>query len=450
MVSVGTTGTSPNQFIMAKEDKLFRFEQDEWVLVTQALPQSLLTGAGSVANYLGSVYITSEDCDINVYDGLTYNVLATDFGTALRGRVILTFNNRLVLVKTAENASFFPQRVRWCANGQVTNWDPALTDGAGFLEVVENSSFPLTSGITMNGRCFLTKEREIIELLPTGNSTPAFRHEVRVTGIGTIFPYSWGVAEYFAFFVGPDSVYRWDGSNHQDIGQPIRKTLFEQIGPYSPGSTVRFIGTVCHSTSEYFLTTRPDDLTEGLVFIYDYKRDRWYTDKYPNKVRAICEYRPVFDDETFTSQDVVVFSNDESGEEAGTTFLDSTVTIGDRTFDQLDPVPIFTSFETKDYLAFAFTSEGKRPALDAVNILHRVMLQTKSPGQDFFVEVSTDEGVSWSSVQVTANEFGIIMGDFVLPFQTIRFRIRSAMARFFYVRGVMSYDWKPGGASVRG
>jgi hypothetical protein len=158
----------------------------------------------------------------------------------------------------------------------------------------------------------------------------------------------------------------------------------------------------------------------------------------------------VFDDETFTSQDVVVFSNDESGEEAGTTFLDSTVTIGDRTFDQLDPVPIFTSFETKDYLAFAFTSEGKRPALDAVNILHRVMLQTKSPGQDFFVEVSTDEGVSWSSVQVTANEFGIIMGDFVLPFQTIRFRIRSAMARFFYVRGVMSYDWKPGGASVRG
>lgn len=60
-------------------------------------------------------------------DGDTNNELTTCL-------IVIPFKERLVLFRTIEDGTVCPNRARWCAAGDPTNWDDTITNGGGYAD----------------------------------------------------------------------------------------------------------------------------------------------------------------------------------------------------------------------------------------------------------------------------------------------------------------------------
>lgn len=429
----------------------------------------------SFANTLSGLFWVSWNQRIRFYDGSVASTLLNDFDVNMTGMVLLSFANRLILVRTRELGMDHPTRVRWCADGQITAWDPATNRGAGFLEVVESSLNPLTGGFVLGDKCFLTKEREILPLVSTGD----FRSPLRVggpvvPGIGMIAPHSWAAGEFFGFFLGPNSVYKFDGASIEDVGEGdnwgVKSFLAgraEMREPPIRGRLQAVQGVLHARDTEYWLLLPPpfgSQETGAVVMIYDYRRKRWYKDVYDgHMVDCMAEFRPAELD-LFVSitlgwvqgRDSILHEVTDGIHNA--TVLEDFTRFSDSTINGTDREPIDGYFETRDFYAKEFSAGQTVPSSTRMNGNCRVAFKGP-PGEKAFVGVSTDMGETWSEQEVTVTASGTAQAWFIRPFQTVRFRFRhhemdenpglGHRADPVIWRGGISYDWKPAGVVIQ-
>lgn len=255
-----------------------------------------LDGARQILNTLGKIIImpgapTPADMllrRIVVFDPLEAapnDVLALVGGNSINAEVAVTFANRLILIHTYEPNDTPPEspypekptRVRWCANGLIDVWDPTVDSGAGYLEVIETSQYPLTTGFTIGERCFLAKANEILELINTGytgSNGATFRVESRISSIGVVAPFGVAVSAGGAFFVGRDHiVYAFDGANIKAIGDPVREYIAEMLDETSYQSLRNFNVFCKEDQNEIWFTSKTVD--QKRILCYDWQRDSW-------------------------------------------------------------------------------------------------------------------------------------------------------------------------------
>src|SRR5713101_146571 len=187
--------------------------------------------------------------NIKVYDGTA----APTQLVAIAAPTLLAFNNRVLALNPTEVDGLHNARVRWSVNGVITEWTGL---GSGFLEVIQTGDAPLTGGFVLGNQCMLTKERELIELVATGDAASPFAEAssrgggAHVAGTGMIARYSPGLAEYLVFFLGPDDVYAWDGASLVPVGTRVYKTITSLVD-YTALTKVQ--GGVHTTDSEYWL-----------------------------------------------------------------------------------------------------------------------------------------------------------------------------------------------------
>lgn len=420
----------------------------------------------SIINTIGQVFWTSWNSQIRRYDGTNAAILVNDLDLSMTALALLSFADRIIAVRTREFNVPHPSRVRWCSNGEPTKWNEALNDGCGFLEIVENTNFPLTGGMVINNRCFITKEREIVELIFDPSPSRTFRQETRQQGIGMIAPHSWGSGDYFGFFLGPDSVYSWDGSSVKEIGRPVKKELFENLNmshTVLTSSLQSIQGQVFARSSEYWLL-----MPDGRVFIYDYRRDRWFRDDYENlgSINCMCELRPselrllpgpdpniedLIEHDTMMLNATVALPFFGGTLDVPCTYVQDSTRFSDQTADagsvDGDRLQFEVYFETRDVFGLDFQGGGAQSSVRKWNSLQRVEFKT-DPGARIAVGASSDLGETWTETEVVAGRDGTAIAHFIFPFQTCRFRLRSKSANErFRVRGAVAYAWKPAGGS---
>lgn len=420
----------------------------------------------TMTNTLSAVYITalSPGSRIRRWDGTTLTYLAEDLVDGgsnpvnLAALVLIAFADRIVAIRTMENNVEFPTRVRWCANGLETAWDLSH-DGAGFLDVRETSDKPLTGGFVLNGRAYVTRDREILELINTGNSQAIFQVQSRVQGKGMRAPYSWAAADYFGFLLGADNVYRWDGSNLTAVGDAVKETIFEgSLLPLSAapsGSTLLVRGVVHADRQEYWLLF--PGLTQRTIraFIYNWQHDQWYQDVFDplDAIDTIYSVDPQLLQPftTAPTREVMLLSerNSKSARIGGHVFLDPTA-VADTPNSSLTPptaFPIDSYVVTKDYNAKEMIANQAQSSVLKMNVLHQVRFQA-APNVEIEVGMSADRGDTWTTTFARANDNGMASAYFLEPYATVRFRFRNVGIGTWAIFGQVVYQWKPAGMNL--
>jgi hypothetical protein len=309
----------------------------------------------------------------------------------------------------------------------VTDWNGV---GSGSLEIIETSQAPLTGGFVLGDRAYLTKQRELIELIATGTLNPVFATKDIVSGMGLLAPHSVATAEQFAFWLGPDDVYMFDGSTLSPVGERVYHTICEFID-FQALSQIQ--GIVYTPDSQYWLVVPP------YIFIYDYRRDIWDWDDVQNFC-AIGVYNvsnPVFGPLNFygdidRSQFIVV-----GDPQCNTNRVDfqETSWLGN---------PIDSYFETKDYTAEELIKStlggGWHTTLWDLNSLREIRFQAPA-ANTVEVAVSVDRGTTWVDAQdVLVNDNGVGVAWFQRPFSMIRVRFRRYSTDSYEIRGGWGHD----------
>lgn len=384
----------------------------------------------SVVNTQDVVAWTRLGINIRQYDGSSFSNLITS-GTNHSAKFLVAFNDRIVSGHTNISGTVDPVMIRWPASGDVNDWS---TEGSGVLLIAETNNQPLTGGFVLGERCYLTKQREIIELIATGTTLPVFRQETRVFGTGMLGTHSWAAAEFAVFFLGPDDVYEFDGGRMRSLGSPIYNTMLPFIDYTTIGDLAQAI--IRPADSEYWL------LIEPYIFIYDFRRDRWFWDTREN-VKAIGSYTVG----TILTVDVDQSTFPVAGMQ-DTRTLRFTPTV--LSFDDND---IDSYIETRDYYSQQFTATADRvtvvDTLEKQNSM-KAFRFNGTPDTTFECAFSIDRGITWSPQFIQTNAQGLGVAYWMEPFQVIRFRVRSTGTNDFTIYGPMAYDYETAGIALPG
>lgn len=377
----------------------------------------------SIANTQDVVAWSNGTDNLRQYDGSTFGALVTS-GTNHAARTLLAFNDRIVTLYTRIGGTDHPTQMRWPVNGDVNDWAGI---GSGTLEIIETSNAPLTGGFVLGERAYATKQRELIEIIATGSLSPVFRQESKVRGMGCIAQYSIALGEYFAFFLGPDDVYQWDGQTLTATGAKIYQTL---TAPIDYQNTDQIQGAIFTTDAEYWLMVGTD------VFIYDYRRDRWFRDNWSNVAAiGLISVGTNFTIDVDASQFVVFGHND-----ARTIRVDKTV--GSFLDQDQDSYVVTRDFEAKQK-----GREESSPSLLWMNQLQQVNVRA-TPGTTLLLDASYDRGSTWESREVTIGDDGVGAAFFQLAFSTVRFRLRNVGTSAISWRGSIAYEWEEAGHNL--
>lgn len=384
----------------------------------------------SAVNTQDVVAWTRLGINIRQYDGSSFSNLITS-GTNHSAKFLVAFNDRIVSGHTNIAGVIDPVMIRWPVSGDVNNWSG---EGSGVLLIAETNNAPLTGGFVLGERCYLTKQRETIELIATGTTLPVFRQETRIFGTGMLGTHSWAAAEFAVYFLGPDDVYEFDGGRVRSLGSPIYNTMLPFIDYTTIGDLAQ--GIIRPADSEYWL------LIEPYIFIYDFKRDRWFWDTREN-VKAIGTYTVG----TILTTDVDQSTFPVAGMQ-DTRTLRFTPTV--LSFDTND---IDSYFETRDYYAQEFIQAADRTSvIDTLEKLNSCFAFrfNGTPDTTFEVATSVDRGITWVPQFVQTNATGLGIAHMIEPFQQIRFRVRSIGTQAFTVYGPMAFDYQSVGLALPG
>jgi len=372
----------------------------------------------------GAVAAWSQGKDnIRFFDGVTPFGALIAVGTNCAARSLVSFNNRIVAARPFFGGIDHKTQIRWSVNGDYGDWS---STGSGALEIVETSNQPLTAMFVNGNRCFISRAREMIELIATGSLSPVFIPEPRVPGVGFIATHSVASGDIYTFGLGPDEVYRFDGSQMIAVGGRAYNTITQLIGPnYENLDIVQ--ATVYEPDSQYWLVIPP------YIFIYDYRRDIWDWDD----ARAFEAIGRLY------IQDLVTGNINHS----------EFVVIGDASANtiRIDPstntylgTAIDSYFETKDFIAFALGGRSGTTvsvSYDRYNSCWRFWFRG-TPGQTYEIGISVDKGLTYPVLQlVTVNAAGVGIAFFDVPYNVVRFRVRSQPNFSYLVQGPLQYEW---------
>jgi hypothetical protein len=362
---------------------------------------------------------------------LTITPIPSDYA----GTHMIALQDRLLIGKTVEAGVVHPYRLRWCVNGNFQDWTGI---GSGFLDVTnEYPGRPILGLMPLTGKAYVSLDREILEIVPTGSPSPAFVLEKRILGTGMMAGNSWAATEYFGFFLGNDAqVYRWDGANLTTVSEPIHKTLTAALRtipategfPFNQRRVVQ--GAINLADQEYWLLI---DEGPDRMFIYDYRRDRWYRDH--------------FGDYTITA---IGAARRQAFSRYGTVFLghhDHTVAVvtPDTILHQSTNVTRYV--ETPDYTAQEIRAGQLIPTLGWRNTAYAFRFRWTG-GSSVEVGYSTNKGATWTTQNVTVDTSdGVCVVWILADFNQIRFRLKVTSGTFG-LSDLLSYDWEKNGVQL--
>jgi hypothetical protein len=450
---IGSTSDIVEQLLLFTYTKVYKRDSLGWSNLGESygpnhayVPPNYGGERFALVNYLNRLAWTILDytprVKVRLYDGASITSISPDYSS----RFMLGCNNRLVLAFTNEAGVLHRSRLRWCVNGDFTDWAGI---GSGFLDLDAPRSGTIIGTMQLGPRQWVCSERDIIELQATGSLSPVFQAGEPITGTIMWAPWTWAATEYFGFFVGTNDVYRWDGTTFTPLGLPVRKTLtaaVNDLGGFQPD----FQGAILDEDSEYWL-----NLGDGNVWVYDYRSNRWYHDAYPAFISTLARVRSAVATRAFGTssytQDIQAGHNELMNlvDSDAVTYLMYPTTAGHLAPAGFNANRIDRFVTTTDYQALDFVNGQPIPTNRFKNKLQAVRIRS---GASAVVEVgaSVDGGANWTTQTITCNGDGLGVAWFSLSHDKVRFRFRNnpAAPSPLSVIGSPNYEWSPAGVNL--
>jgi hypothetical protein len=347
-------------------------------------------------------------------------------------RFLEYFNGRVLLGNVTEGGTILANRLRWPYNGDFRKWNETQQLGAGFMDLNEEGAEAIRGVKALDDRCIVYKRNSIGDLTPTGTLSPTFIHQVRFRGVGVGAPGTLASSGTAHFFLADDqNVWMWDGNKPTPIGEPIH----EELKSLSYRSTFnQYFGFCSLSRYEYWLILCDSDRGSFDVFIYDYFRNYWTRDVFPN-IYTIGEIEvPLFE---YTWNTIPGVWTDWNIPWADLFAATTTEVIAGRT----DSV----TMDINETISWDYFSQGSIvdrvletedmyidtpwDNAQSVRLLLNYEYASKEP---FEVGVSFDRGKTWTTKQITPTTQGYSFVEFTKSGNVVRYRFRENNATGFF------------------
>lgn len=224
--------------------------------------------------------------------GLILNITA--LGLAPICKYVFELENYLIALYTFEQGSSFPQRLRWSAPGDVTNW---YSFAAG-VEDRLNDLGPLVGGVKLYQIGYLFFEFGIEQVVPTGIGTEPFEFvPISSRPKGCICPHSIAVyGDDLIAYVGKDNIYAFNGTQSTAIGDaPIqggrigaRSRIFAELALANPDFVTGYVSSCIagNTYNAYWL-----NIPSGSLWMYNFDEGnwtRWIFDGVPSTINTFA------------------------------------------------------------------------------------------------------------------------------------------------------------------
>ena len=149
---------------------------------------------------------------------------------------------RMLMLSTIEGSGIggqpFNQRVRWCASGQPSIWDPNVNIGAGYTDFLEVPDF-ITGFMAIGDKTgFVFRQNGITEMTAVSDGVLPFDFNhlwASDRGIGNVLPFSISAYGPIGMFIASDDVYNISIGGFKNVGGPARDAIFADIAAATGG-----------------------------------------------------------------------------------------------------------------------------------------------------------------------------------------------------------------------
>jgi len=220
---------------------------------------------------------------IQYWDGTNWATLTpivnSGSGATLNSaRIILPFQNRLIMLNTIESTGTYTQRCRFSQNG-----DPTVTEAfyedvvgrGGYVDATTRES--IVSAAILRDRLIVYFERSTWELVYTNNQALPFVWQQINTSLGAESPHSVVAMDEFIFGVGNTGIHACNGTQVDRIDEKIPDETWELA---NTNNGVLRVAGIRDFFSEVIYWTIPldnynDNVFPTQILMYNYKSGSW-------------------------------------------------------------------------------------------------------------------------------------------------------------------------------
>ena len=269
------------------------------------LPVYHLCGAmpnQAFSNYFDFVNVMSSTVFVNGRQNIL-QVIGNNAPTDLTGGMfgaayIMELAQTLVIANTFEAGTNYPQRIRWCNAGNITQWDPFTYTGAGWSDLLDASDV-ITGMFAIGSVGYVLRVNGITQVTPTGNGVQPwyFNHLwASQMGIGQLFNATDTQYGSTAVLFAEDNVYVMTPTAFNSIGDKVIYQIIEDVYTYnangntfgrafvpvSTGITAclvpRLSGNYRYFVYKLFIFN--GSASTGVAWTYDMANQNWVRDVY--------------------------------------------------------------------------------------------------------------------------------------------------------------------------
>lgn len=143
---------------------------------------------------------------------------------------------RMLMLSTIEgtlnNGAPYTQRIRWCASGQPSIWDPNVNIGAGFVDLLEVPD-NITGFLAIGDKTgFVFRNNGISEMTAVSDGILPFDFNhlwASDRGIGNVLPFSISGYGPLGMFISSDDIYNISIGGFKNVGGVARDAIFQDL-----------------------------------------------------------------------------------------------------------------------------------------------------------------------------------------------------------------------------
>lgn len=222
--------SSASQLIVADTNNAYYYSGLLWNKINSTPFSAASLYAWDWLNALQSFIFVNESR--GVYQWVPSTGIFSELTGGLYGsRYIMELAQTLLIGFTTETGGFYPQRIRWCNAGNITQWDPSAYLGAGFSDLLDCSDF-ITGMFAVGSTGYVLRVNGITQITPTGNGIQPwyFNHLwASEMGIGLIFPQTQAQYGSYVFIVAYDNVYLFTPASINAIANNVIDSIVSDI-----------------------------------------------------------------------------------------------------------------------------------------------------------------------------------------------------------------------------
>jgi len=392
-----------------------------------------------------------------------------------KSRYVIQYQNRTFLAYQDAGAGFVANQIQSSAPGTFNTFT-----GVGSVQTqLRDDPFPIT-GLSVNRRFTVYKERSIIVGTPVGQASQPVRYEtINTAGVGLWAPGTLAKLGSFDAFLGSDDFYTFDATGApQPLASPIRELLLGGIN-YDRLAQTHALHDPENGEVVWFIPMGEDRFAKD-AWVWNYRLNAWWHWQFSAEMGASAAFPSVvgltydsagamgltYDTASFSYDDMSAVSSKlsmivgEAGEDVGaSTTYGRTLRFDPATHADAFNVPAnvawFYDLPAIDLESVSF-DENRQPiralrakdwkTLDQVDIIYKDL---GGAVPSVVCEVSVDEGNSYTTFDTqtlsvvgggvrTKSFFGRVAG------QRLQVRI-SGVATDFAIRDIVLYITTSGG-----